>query len=751
MNKGGRPRNDWTPSRKRKLARLYTLTSLDKDEIVAVLRAHKFDPSSSDVQKKLRDLLPRDYAKEYRSFRPLKDHSISIRLDKLRKRSYHQSSARPNAVQTKSQDVQSFEGPVSAFRDYSGTNPIRIPQTLVGTPQEEPESQIVVPSLLLLDGSFVLPTIEEVVDLTDTEQTPNNKSTPPNSQTSSVLSLGQLAARIKRSSSFLRQVHAALRLSSTNSWRSSLSKRSSEESVQSLMHMKGIVHSTIQNHRTSETESLAPRPGSPDSRQSGQGHLSAPSANAVLEAIRPNERSLKSPEHEHSLTLVRPMTPKGPSLSETEERVWHDLIQDGSLNSPFSARPEFAGMCLQWRICCEHWVKRCRHICRGCGMRQSHRLGKANTGHVTSTASQEMIIPPETLYRQDYFGNTPLHFAAASPNWQTEYLIDSINDGTTISSVNTSGATFLHVLFENLGSSSQFRDAALIIRHLATRAANQGFPFGLRDCHGRTAIHMLFDNRHRLLDKPLSQQDQDALLEIVELMSLRNKTLMDNLGRCVGDLFQHDAAGNPLLPQKPTTPGNSFIGAMSELASDPAKWLLSAAPTDKYSWVDSNGDTALIALVKGWDAEKDETQLPDIIRKLVESGSAVDMRDRAGNTALAIATRRGLRPAATTLLKLGACIHTRNYLGVGILRGARRELRQTRREDDDKPYAMILSCITLMIDKGAVMHPSGYQEWAVPSSPLAQNPDLHAEILALQNRHHRDNAELDLMYESSYL
>lgn len=158
--------------------------------------------------------------------------------------------------------------------------------------------------------------------------------------------------------------------------------------------------------------------------------------------------------------------------------------------------------------------------------------------------------------------------------------------------------------------------------------------------------------------------------------------------------------------------------------------------------------------MKGWGAKKDETQLPEIVEKLVQSGSAVNMRDRAGNTALAIVTRKGLRPAVTTLLNLGACVHATNYLGVSILRGARRELRQARRDesdDADKLYTMILSCITLLIDKGAVMHPSGYQEWALPSSPLVQNTELHAEVLALQNRHHRDNTELDLMFGSSYL
>jgi len=41
---GGRPRNAWTPSRQRKLVRLYTLTLLTKEEIKKVLEAPQFNP-----------------------------------------------------------------------------------------------------------------------------------------------------------------------------------------------------------------------------------------------------------------------------------------------------------------------------------------------------------------------------------------------------------------------------------------------------------------------------------------------------------------------------------------------------------------------------------------------------------------------------------------------------------------------------------------------------------------------------------
>ncbi|KAF8866094.1 ankyrin [Acephala macrosclerotiorum] len=59
INKG-RPRNGWTPSRSRKLVRLYLMTELTNDEIIKVLRAKGFSPKIRDVQMQLSTLLGSD-------------------------------------------------------------------------------------------------------------------------------------------------------------------------------------------------------------------------------------------------------------------------------------------------------------------------------------------------------------------------------------------------------------------------------------------------------------------------------------------------------------------------------------------------------------------------------------------------------------------------------------------------------------------------------------------------------------------
>lgn len=54
--------------------------------------------SSSDIQKKLRGLLPKDYAKNYRSYRPSSHENGRVRFLNLPYRSKRQTLARPNDI-----------------------------------------------------------------------------------------------------------------------------------------------------------------------------------------------------------------------------------------------------------------------------------------------------------------------------------------------------------------------------------------------------------------------------------------------------------------------------------------------------------------------------------------------------------------------------------------------------------------------------------------------------------------------------
>lgn len=138
------------------------------------------------------------------------------------------------------------------------------------------------------------------------------------------------------------------------------------------------------------------------------------------------------------------------------------------------------------------------------------------------------------------------------------------------------------------------------------------------------------------------------------------------------------------------------------------EWL---AVTDCIAWVDVNGDTVLFALLKYWSYEHDELQLKDMIMEMVRLGAQIDMRDRQGDTALAIAARRGLRPALLTLIDSGASIHSRNCRGTGSLRQTRKSLRREEESGDDKLYAMVLSCLTCLLDLKALDKFSIFREF----------------------------------------
>jgi hypothetical protein len=62
----GRPRNGWTPTRKRKLVRLYLMTELNVGEIAEVLRAKHFQPwyGCSNMNSTARPLLTNAAVKE---------------------------------------------------------------------------------------------------------------------------------------------------------------------------------------------------------------------------------------------------------------------------------------------------------------------------------------------------------------------------------------------------------------------------------------------------------------------------------------------------------------------------------------------------------------------------------------------------------------------------------------------------------------------------------------------------------------
>jgi hypothetical protein len=349
--------------------------------------------------------------------------------------------------------------------------------------------------------------------------------------------------------------------------------------------------------------------------------------------------------------------------------------------------------------------------CKDCGMRPVHIFAQSLAG-----VNQMESLLLRQMNEKDYFDNGPLHFAARVSNREPDIFIKLINRGTDIRSVNTSGATFLRVLFGSL-ELKQLPEFFPLLRHLATI----NYSFSSRDYCGRQPFHMLLLGVDHL--------GLDSLTKLEEAFAIAKPDVdaLDNAGRCIRSLFS-DLSGkgktktraDEILSGCPISK-NVVVDFKAEVSEmNWTTWIEWLPIDDRSTWVDSNGDTALTALLKYWRYNQDERLLDSYIKETVDLGAQIHMRDRHGETALAIAAQRGLRPAVKTLIELGASIHTTNYRGTSILSNARKTMRRAKETGNDKLHAMIWSCIIYLVDLKACEFPSvRRQNWA------AWAPDSH--------------------------
>ncbi len=125
----------------------------------------------------------------------------------------------------------------------------------------------------------------------------------------------------------------------------------------------------------------------------------------------------------------------------------------------------------------------------------------------------------------------------------------------------------------------------------------------------------------------------------------------------------------------------------------------------------------------------------DIFKKMVSLGSQIEMRDRNGDTTLAVATKRGLCLAAKTLIELQASIHATNNRGDGVLSSVRKDMCLAKKNGQDELYAMILNCIIYLIDFEACEFLSVCQEFWAKRAPdprwrrEERDLEIHTDVL----------------------
>jgi hypothetical protein len=224
-----------------------------------------------DIQARLKGLLPSDYAKKAHQYRPKDGRSSTTRLKRLQQHRQTRKSraslltkGKETSLSTPGEQTKPwtdpyhlFEGPLSAFRNYAESDTPTKNLTQLSLYARSPESRLVNPSLLLLDGSSISGTAIIPGHQDQIQAQPANDKTLPISSPgqskalvrqlsrSSLVSLSSLQARLsRRSSSVIRHVHSVLSFSSTNSWRSSVSWPSSLISFGSRSSATSISSST---------------------------------------------------------------------------------------------------------------------------------------------------------------------------------------------------------------------------------------------------------------------------------------------------------------------------------------------------------------------------------------------------------------------------------------------------------------------------------------------------------------------------
>lgn len=482
-----------------------------------------------------------------------------------------------------------------------------------------------------------------------------------------------LAASLrKRSWSYVELVQSAIRLSMSNSYRSSFSLGHTLSSRSSWMSLRR--HDSMSLHSDSGSVKSAA------TRLDVQG----PMQQARKEIIQSGKKIFYDVTH---------------PLSRGEREIWNQLIDEDHV---LPARTTYPVSCCQDDLdrACPGVIDNFDNSCSCCGYaigwyhwHPDNRLG-------TTT---------------DKSGNTTLHHAANSGIATLALLTVLIDNCADMGARNDSGETFMHILktkefIQSEGMSDYFQ----LLKFLSKRE----FPFSQRDFHGRNIAHRIAQDAWIFCFENFGERkfEQRNLRSVLDLLNVHMDAL-DNHGFNAGDEIIHSAKtyakqhGLKITSldievtkmwcfhhKYPARPKISFRSIIAELEWKPDVWSQRLQKSDLLSWIDMHGDTALTALLKHCKNEDQLSTLGEVITELVELGAEVNMRDRKGYTALAIAVIRGSLSSVQALLDCGADMESKNYRGEDISSVASLRMKRAKREGKSECYARILSCLNMLAD-----------------------------------------------------
>ena len=689
--------------------------------------------SPRDIQTQLHALLPSGYGKSHTKFHPSNDAKVKVRLDCLRRckagRISKERSARRQKciVQTKldqSRTIstalwESFDGGSQAFRNYATESKTSLP-----LPRDLSDAQPVTSSLLLLDGSEVSshPSVSSFYPSIDASTNGLSEARCPTPQ----IGNNNNNKAIQEASSSTSITHAELSTTSHD--------------IGAIGEILGAKHSgTCVEHVY-----RALRLSSGSSLRSNLTSLSS-LANSILSRLSSRNSRATTAE-----------------LTKEEMKIWNELVDDSKMDIP---RPLYTTISTLNRKCCMPPLlgmsfDTVSGMCETCGFSVQHRRA------MSLLNTSEIHLSPVT----DFYGNTLLHCAAAACKWNEFWKVrDMVAKGANVNIRTTSGETFLHILCRHPLKRNQdaldFVSILKLVRNIPL--------FSISDYHGRTILHYLF----RGLDDLFGDTDCiDASMFSVRLMSeifeviepglwKQHFNTQDNAGNKVLDVWEDSCSriGKKSLAEgmaklmatimKDITPPPTVVQYQSDLAGratipgqitneDVYGWLgdliLVPGMTEKeaterpledirlerrLTWIDDSGDTPLTALLKSpLAATIPADSLRKYVKCMLKFGAEIHIRDRKGDTALAIAARLGIHSVVTLLLEEGANVHSRDYLGAGIL--SQTEGSLDRATGDGKLWAMIWSCRITLIDAGAKEEPTDQDEWMLPLSTRLKSQEI---------------------------
>lgn len=708
--------------------------------------------SPRDIQTQLHALLPSGYGKSHTKFHPSNDAKVKVRLDCLRRckagRISKERAARRQKciVQTKldqSRTIstalwESFDGGSQAFRNYATKTSLPLPRDLS-------DAQPVTSSLLLLDGSEVSshPSVSSFYPSIDASTNGLSEARRPTPQ----ISNNNNNRAIQEASSSTSIAHAELSTSSHD--------------IGIIEEMLGAKHSgTCVKHVY-----RALRLSSGSSLRSNLTSLSSLASSLLSKLSSRNSRATTA------------------ELTKEELKIWNELVDDSKTDIP---RPLYTTISPLNRKCCMPplfgmSLDTVSSICETCGFSAQYRRV------MLFTDVSGIRLSPVT----DFYGNTLLYCAAAAVKWNEFWRVrEMVAKGANVNIRNTSGETFLHILCRHSLKNNQ--DALDLVSIL--KLVQNSPLFSISDYHGCTILHYLFQGLEhfifRHVDYSLFGIDKSTssvrlMSEIFEVIkpalwkqyintqdNAGNKVLgilqdscsrvSSRVGSRVGMIsFTKDATKLMATIMKNITPPPSIVHYQSDLVGrvtipgqmtneDFYGWLgdLNLVPgmTEKeatermlediclerrLTWIDAFGDTPLTALLKSpLAATIPADSLRKYVKCMLKFGAEIHIRDRNGDTALAIAARLGIHSVVTLLLEEGANVHSRDYLGVGILSQTERSMHLAA--GDEKLWAMIWSCRITLIDAGAKEEPTDQDEWMLPLSTrlkLQEGQDVNGQLV----------------------